>query len=190
MRPMPSPKGTNHEQLFLPDHFPLPNAGAAYDAALPRRTPRDRNEYSAPEEYEASIDILRDLLADYNLPPELIEGAVDRARRVIADRVRGAKYGAAAVRRSYDRHDRVTRDMPNPEAARGQEPLRSENLSAEARELAEDIARVRTNVTAYVASEHASSVRQPGDALAMDARNVAVKSFAEMFPHAERIRII
>lgn len=127
MRPMPSPKGTNHEQLFLPDHFPLPNAGAAYDAALPRRTPRDRNEYSAPEEYEASIDILRDLLADYNLPPELIEGAVDRARRVIADRVRGAKYGAAAVRRSYDRHDRVTRDMPNPEAARGQEPLRSEN---------------------------------------------------------------
>ena len=159
-------------------------------SALPRRTTSDRNEYSGLEEYEASIDILRDLLADYNLPPELIEGAVDRARRFIADRARGAKYGAAAVRRSYDHHDRVTRDMPNPESARGQEPLRSEDLSTEARELAEDIARVRTNVTAYIASEHASSVRQLREALAMDARNVEVKSFAEMFPDAERIRVV
>lgn len=79
MKPMPSPRGTNREQLFVPASVLGRGPTAAYDAA-PRRFDRDEEEETyraehvcdrlrrmalelSPEEQERLLDSLRELLA-------------------------------------------------------------------------------------------------------------------------------
>jgi hypothetical protein len=198
-KPMPSPNGTNHEGLYLPDNFPLAKRGAAYDAALPRDEDdldeygtqgEQVDEYCAPIEEQRPddvLDLLRSILESSNVDPVLVDKACDHVRKVVADsRRKAGQDGVSSIRKSYSR-SRIVGDEPpdrkdRPEVGKG--PAQDAALAA----ARENIGRLRGGPMAYLPSSHRlHTPTQRHEGVAMGAAK-RIGSFEERFPDVKRIK--
>ena len=127
--PMPSPRGTNFERRFIPEHWVTPANPPAMDAmptTMSRRPMRDQEGLPDHIDHEFALRIIREVMArvapDERVKlaqriPELLEGYVSESERNGMDRrLRGVDQ-PPPFRGMSRPGDKMTGDFPAQDSA-------------------------------------------------------------------------